>query len=371
MLFAGFNVSDGHYSLFAAVLVGDDREPVGSWIAYAIGYYGRIELLEKHGKKLHIKKAHLERADRWFEQPRRRDRLLRAHGADRAHVHLAARRRRADAVLALHASSPSSAACRGSSRSRSSASRPATTGTKWKDNLHYVDYAVLVADRRRRSSTCSSRRRGKAEARPTPEPDAADRLVRQAVALGRCRARRSCSRSRAAATSCWCRGCSTGPTPSSTTSCARRSRSRCTPAPPLALLIALRHEVGDALRGLDRRAVSRHVLTFAPPAVAASRSSGRSRSGSARPRGRSPPGRSRAGAALALADRAPAARAHARAPTARDALALGIAQACALCRACRATARRSRPRGCCASSARRPTRCRATPRCRSSSPRPG
>jgi membrane protein DedA with SNARE-associated domain len=68
MLFAGFNVSDGHYSLFAAVLVGSLANLVGSWIAYAIGYYGRVDVLEKHGKKLHIKKSHLEWADRWFEK---------------------------------------------------------------------------------------------------------------------------------------------------------------------------------------------------------------------------------------------------------------------------------------------------------------
>jgi membrane protein DedA with SNARE-associated domain len=66
MLFAGFNVSEGKYSLFAAVAVGSAANLVGSWIAYAVGYYGRIELLEKHGKALHIKPSHLAWADRWF-----------------------------------------------------------------------------------------------------------------------------------------------------------------------------------------------------------------------------------------------------------------------------------------------------------------
>jgi membrane protein DedA with SNARE-associated domain len=68
MLFAGFNVSDGHYSLFAAVAVGSVANLFGSWIAYAIGYYGRVDVLEKHGRKLHIKKKHLDWADRWFER---------------------------------------------------------------------------------------------------------------------------------------------------------------------------------------------------------------------------------------------------------------------------------------------------------------
>jgi membrane protein DedA with SNARE-associated domain len=68
MLFAGFNVDKGEYSLFAAVAVGSVANLVGSWIAYAVGYYGRIELLEKHGRALHVKPSHLAWADRWFER---------------------------------------------------------------------------------------------------------------------------------------------------------------------------------------------------------------------------------------------------------------------------------------------------------------
>jgi membrane protein DedA with SNARE-associated domain len=68
MLFAGFNVDKGEYSLFAAVAAGVLGNLVGSWIAYAIGYYGRVDVLEKHGRKLHIKPEHLAWADRWFER---------------------------------------------------------------------------------------------------------------------------------------------------------------------------------------------------------------------------------------------------------------------------------------------------------------
>jgi membrane protein DedA with SNARE-associated domain len=68
MLFAGFNVSRGEYSLLAATLVGTFANLVGSWVAYAIGYYGRIDILEKHGRKLHVKPSHLAWADRWFER---------------------------------------------------------------------------------------------------------------------------------------------------------------------------------------------------------------------------------------------------------------------------------------------------------------
>jgi membrane protein DedA with SNARE-associated domain len=68
MLFAGFNVSNGEYSLWAAVAVGTVANLFGSWIAYGVGYAGRVDILEKHGRKLHIKKSHLEWADRWFER---------------------------------------------------------------------------------------------------------------------------------------------------------------------------------------------------------------------------------------------------------------------------------------------------------------
>jgi len=68
MLFAGFNVAEGHYSLVAVVAVGTAANVVGSWIAYAVGYYGRIDLLEKHGRKLHVKPSHLRTADRWFQR---------------------------------------------------------------------------------------------------------------------------------------------------------------------------------------------------------------------------------------------------------------------------------------------------------------
>ncbi len=68
MLFAGFNVSKGEYTLLAATLVGSFANLVGSWLAYAVGYYGRVDILEKHGRKLHIKPKHLQAADRYFEK---------------------------------------------------------------------------------------------------------------------------------------------------------------------------------------------------------------------------------------------------------------------------------------------------------------
>jgi len=68
MLFAGFNVEQGEYTLLAATLVASLANVVGSWIAYGVGYYGRVDLIEKHGHKLFIKKHHLAVADRWFQR---------------------------------------------------------------------------------------------------------------------------------------------------------------------------------------------------------------------------------------------------------------------------------------------------------------
>ncbi len=72
MLFAGFAVADAaqahghHLTILSIVIAGVLGNLVGSWIAYGVGYFGRIELLEKHGRALHIKPAQLRRADAWF-----------------------------------------------------------------------------------------------------------------------------------------------------------------------------------------------------------------------------------------------------------------------------------------------------------------
>jgi membrane protein DedA with SNARE-associated domain len=68
MLFTGFNVSKGHYTLLEAVAVGVAGNLVGSWVAYAVGYYGRVDILEKYGGKVGIRMHHLQAADRWFER---------------------------------------------------------------------------------------------------------------------------------------------------------------------------------------------------------------------------------------------------------------------------------------------------------------
>lgn len=71
MLFGGFAVADHaqshhHLTMTGIVLAGLLGTMVGSWIAYAVGRGGRLELLERHGAKLHMGPAQIERADRWF-----------------------------------------------------------------------------------------------------------------------------------------------------------------------------------------------------------------------------------------------------------------------------------------------------------------
>ena len=67
MLFAGFNVAEGEMTLFGIVAAGVLGNIVGSWAAWAAGYYGRIELLEQN-RLIHINKKHLDWADRWFQR---------------------------------------------------------------------------------------------------------------------------------------------------------------------------------------------------------------------------------------------------------------------------------------------------------------
>jgi len=75
MLFAGFVVADHtasgsehHLTMVGIVLAGLIGTMVGSWVAYGVGRGGRLELLERHGDKVHMGPAQIERADRWFQR---------------------------------------------------------------------------------------------------------------------------------------------------------------------------------------------------------------------------------------------------------------------------------------------------------------
>jgi membrane protein DedA with SNARE-associated domain len=65
MLFAGFSVSEGDLTMFGIVAAGVLGNLVGSWIAYAAGYYARLDLLEKN-RLIHISPKYLKWADDWF-----------------------------------------------------------------------------------------------------------------------------------------------------------------------------------------------------------------------------------------------------------------------------------------------------------------
>jgi len=67
MLFAGFAVSKGELTLFGIVAAGVLGNLVGSWIGYAIGYYGRTDLLERH-KLFHVNPEWLRKTEGWFER---------------------------------------------------------------------------------------------------------------------------------------------------------------------------------------------------------------------------------------------------------------------------------------------------------------
>ena len=144
MLFAGFNVSNGEYSLAAATAAGVLGNLVGSWIAYWVGYAGRVDILEKHGKKLHIKKSHLEWADRWFE--RHGDATVfftRMLPIIRTFISLPAGVARMPfwrfTVLTLAGCIPWVLLLTFIGK------EAGDNWESWKDSLHYVDYAVLAA----------------------------------------------------------------------------------------------------------------------------------------------------------------------------------------------------------------------------------
>jgi membrane protein DedA with SNARE-associated domain len=75
MLFAGFAVADPggsgahhHLTMVGVVLAGLLGTLVGSWVAYAVGRGGRLELLERHGHLVHMGPTQIDRADRWFQR---------------------------------------------------------------------------------------------------------------------------------------------------------------------------------------------------------------------------------------------------------------------------------------------------------------
>nr|WP_281381532.1 DedA family protein [Conexibacter arvalis] len=144
MLFAGFNVSLGHYSLLAATLIGATANLVGSWIAYGVGWFGRVELLERHGSKLHVSRRQLEQADRWFQKYGSAAVLVtRMLPIVRTFISLPAGVAR---MPFLRFSLLTFVGCLPWVFALAFIGKEARDNwTAWKDHLHYVDYAVAVA----------------------------------------------------------------------------------------------------------------------------------------------------------------------------------------------------------------------------------
>ncbi len=166
MLFAGFNVSEGNLSLVGIVAAGVLGNLAGSLIAYAAGYYGRIELLDRN-KLIHVSRRHLESADRWFER----------HGS--ATVFFT----RMLPIIRTFISLPAGVARMPLGRFvvfTVAGSIPwvltlAIVGREvgdrwdqWRSHLHYADYAVVAVIVMGIAYLLIRRRRGSAEWEPTP-----------------------------------------------------------------------------------------------------------------------------------------------------------------------------------------------------------
>jgi membrane protein DedA with SNARE-associated domain len=67
MLFAGFAVSKGELTLVGIVIAGVLGNLVGSWVGYAIGYFGRVDLIERN-RLFHVSPARLAQVEGWFER---------------------------------------------------------------------------------------------------------------------------------------------------------------------------------------------------------------------------------------------------------------------------------------------------------------
>jgi membrane protein DedA with SNARE-associated domain len=181
MLFAGFNVSQGELTLVGIIVAGVAGNLVGSWIAYAAGYYGRLELLEQN-RLIHINHKHLELADSWFQR----------HGD--ATVFFA----RMVPIVRTFISLPAGIArmpfwrftlftvlgCIPWVTALAILGREVGDNWEdWKDKLHYLDYPIIIAIvagavwlfiRWRRDRDDDETGGGPATAAPGPEPGPAD-----------------------------------------------------------------------------------------------------------------------------------------------------------------------------------------------------
>ena len=67
MPFAGFAVSEGKLGMAGIIVAGVLGNLAGSWIAYAVGYYGGKPFVDRWGKYVLLRPHHLATAQRWFD----------------------------------------------------------------------------------------------------------------------------------------------------------------------------------------------------------------------------------------------------------------------------------------------------------------
>ena len=310
MLLAGFDVYTGHFEILAIVIVGVAGDLVGASIAYAIGYFGRIEIAPP---------------------PRRARSTSRPSGSSapsagsRATATIAVPVCRILPLVRAYMSFPAGAA---RMRYGRFLALSALGGVPWivfwgvlgralGSNYHSVAEQPPLRRHRRASSLivggivvpdratpAPEDARGLSGARPRDGAAPGARRARAAARPGRARAGLLLGAHDARR-----RGCAAGAATSSTRRRASASRSRCTPA--RRRLAARRARE----RGRLRRAAPRVVVLACAPAGARRRAaaSGRSSAASARRR-RSRPVCAAGGAAMALAERARGGRERA-APT--------------------------------------------------------
>ena len=178
MLFAGSSVASGELTMFGIVAAGVLGNLVGSWAAYAVGYYARLDLLEKN-RLIHLPPKYLKWADDWFE--RYGDATVfftRMLPIIRTFISLPAGVARMPfwrfTVLTLLGCIPWVLMLGLIGKS------VGHNWEEWRDHLHYLDYAVLAAGLalvvylllKRRGGGGSSENPGppEEEASPTPEP---------------------------------------------------------------------------------------------------------------------------------------------------------------------------------------------------------
>jgi membrane protein DedA with SNARE-associated domain len=177
MLFAGSSVAAGELTMFGVVAAGVLGNLVGSWAAYAVGYYGRIDLLEKN-KLIHLPPKYLKWADDWFA--RYGDATVffsRMLPIIRTFISLPAGVAKMPfwrfTVLTLLGCIPWVLMLSLIGESVGS------NWEEWRDHLHYLDYAVLAVAvalvaylliKRRGGGGGAAEVGGKSEAQPTPEP---------------------------------------------------------------------------------------------------------------------------------------------------------------------------------------------------------